>query len=186
MPAPFFVFFFLFFFCNHVRFSYDALTLARYCFLMTTATLKQRLQTARNSKGRRIWLLVVLLLILLAMYFIGGKMKGLLLVLIVVVLSALGLQLTDWDLDLQTLRQTGSLQESRVEYKQGLKILWSDCVSDTLNCANFTTQPEAQAKYEACAAKIAADNAWATNVKSLDIYGLDGDNDGIVCEALAK
>ncbi len=102
----------------------------------------------------------------------------------VVVLSALWLQLTDWDLDLGTLWETGSLTESRVEYKQGLKILWSDCVSDNLNCANFTTQVEAQTKYEACAAKIAADNASVTDVKRLDIYGLDGDKDGIVCEVL--
>ncbi len=153
-------------------------------FSMTTSTLKQKLQYARNSKGRRVTFLIVLLLILLAMYFIGGKMKGLLLVLMVVVLSALWLQLTDRDLDLGTLWETGSLTESRVEYKQGLKILWSDCVSDNLNCANFTTQAEAQTKYEACAAKITADNATATDVKRLDIYGLDGDNDGIVCEVL--
>lgn len=58
-------------------------------FSMTTSTLKQKLQYARNSKGRRVTFLIVLLLILLAMYFIGGKMKGLLLVLMVVVLSAL-------------------------------------------------------------------------------------------------
>lgn len=58
-------------------------------FSMTTTTLKQKLQYARNSKGRRVAFLIVLLLILLGMYFIGGKMKGLLLVLMVVVLSAL-------------------------------------------------------------------------------------------------
>ena len=37
------------------------------------------------------------------------------------------------------------------------------------NCSDFATQPEAQAVYERC---------------GTDINRLDGDNDGIVCEAL--
>lgn len=48
------------------------------------------------------------------------------------------------------------------------------------------SQPNAQAKYEQCASDIASYNQGidAAKVKSLDIYGLDGDKDGIVCEAL--
>jgi hypothetical protein len=38
--------------------------------------------------------------------------------------------------------------------------------------------------YEKCATKIAADNQLSEDVKSLDVYGLDGDKDGIVCEHL--
>ena len=53
-----------------------------------------------------------------------------------------------------------------------------------VNCANFTTQSEAQKLYDTCADEIAKNNANIGDVKSLDIYGLDRDKDGIVCEAL--
>lgn len=69
-------------------------------------TIKDTLQKLRYTKSARVAVLAVLFIILLAMYFIGGKMKGLLLVLMVVVLSAIGLQLTDYDLDLETLWKT--------------------------------------------------------------------------------
>gem|GEM_PF-5879062 len=68
--------------------------------------------------------------------------------------------------------------------------LISACVvadaKDDLNCANFTTQPEAQALYEVCVTKIKEYNSSMddASIKRLDVYGLDGDKDGIVCEAL--
>ena len=51
---------------------------------------------------------------------------------------------------------------------------------------NFKTQEEAQAKYDTCATQIASYNAGksATDIKNLDIYGLDGNKNGVVCEAL--
>ena len=102
-------------------------------------------------------------------------------------IGALGLQLTDYDVDLETLWKTGSVQESRVELKDGLKIIGSSCQSNNLNCADFSTQQEAQTKYEMCAEKIATDNKTETTaVRNLDIYGLDKDKDGIVCEALQR
>jgi len=52
-----------------------------------------------------------------------------------------------------------------------------------MNCSSFSNQGEAQAKYNECAEEIAANNP-GIDVKKLDVYGLDGDNDGIVCEAL--
>ena len=46
-------------------------------------------------------------------------------------------------------------------------------------------EEEAQDKYEYCSNKIASDNKNnKESIKNLDIYGLDGDKDGIVCEAL--
>lgn len=55
-----------------------------------------------------------------------------------------------------------------------------------LNCSNFSSQPEAQAKYDQCANEIASynDGIDMSKIKSLDIYRLDGDKDGTVCEAL--
>ena len=150
-------------------------------------TFKETMTKLRYTKSVRVAVLAVLFLILLAMYFIGGKMKWLLLVLMVVVLGALGMQITDYDLDLETLWKTGSVQESRVETKRGVKVIGSACVWDNLNCSNFASQTEAQAKYEMCADKIASDNNKdKAAVRNLDVYGLDGDKDGVVCEALQK
>jgi hypothetical protein len=116
-------------------------------------------------------------------------MKWLVLALIITVLLALWIHVFDYDLDLWTLMRTGSVTQSRVETKKGVKIIWSDCISDNLNCADFKTQPEAQTKYESCADQIARDNTHIKGkeeVKALDIYWLDGDKDGVVCEALPK
>jgi hypothetical protein len=59
--------------------------------------------------------------------------------------------------------------------------------TNELDCDNFSSQAEAQAKYDQCADAIASynDGIDAKKVKSLDLYGLDRDNDGIVCEALS-
>lgn len=86
-------------------------------------TLWEKFQTARNSKSVRLWLLFILLAIVLYMYFFVGKMKGFLLVIMVILASAIGLQLTDRDLDLETLWKTQSFTESRVEQVKGLQII---------------------------------------------------------------
>lgn len=151
-------------------------------------TLSERFQTARNSKSFRLWLMVILLAILLYMYFFVGKMKILLLVLMVFLAGAIGVEVSNYDIDLGKLRESGSIQESRVQTKNGVTI-FGNCVSDDINCANFKTQGEAQAKYEQCAEQIKNDNTQlkdSQEVKNLDIYGLDGDKDGTVCEALPK
>ena len=71
--------------------------------------------------------------------------------------------------------------------KDGLKILGSDCITNNLNCSNFKTQEGAQAKYDMCAIKIAADNGVdGARVKSVDVFGLDKNKNGIVCESLPK
>ena len=66
-----------------------------------------------------------------------------------------------------------------------MKIFGADCASNNLNCPDFTTQSEAQEKYAYCADKIAADNDTTGEiVRSIDVYGLDRDKDGTVCEVL--
>lgn len=47
------------------------------------------------------------------------------------------------------------------------------CDGDTLNCPDFTTQPQAQACYEHCLA-----------LTGRDIHRLDANNDGVACESL--
>jgi len=108
-------------------------------------------------------------------------------------LAAIGIQSFDYDLDLATLWETGSIKESRVQHTKDGVVLKGDCVKPAgkasdydLNCSNFATQAEAQAKYDACAAQIAKDNRGLdrSQVVSLDVYGLDGNKNGVVCEAL--
>ncbi len=153
------------------------------------------LQKARNTKSTRIWVIVLLIVILAVLYFLGIIKKGFAIGIGIILLAALGMQVFDYDLDLGTLWRTGSVEQSRVQYtNDGIKILGS-CVKPQgsttnydLNCDNFTTQGEAQAKYDSCANEIASYNAGktASEIKNLDIYGLDGDSDGIVCEALPQ
>jgi hypothetical protein len=153
-----------------------------------TQQIKETITKYRYNRTVRTVILVALLLILLAMYFLRGKMKWLLLVLIVVITLALWVQVADYDLDLGTLWKTGSFTESRVQTKKWVKIVWSDCLSDSVNCSNFQTQSDAQNKYEYCSDKIALQNDGKDKqaIKNLDVFGLDGDKDGTVCEALPK
>lgn len=48
-----------------------------------------------------------------------------------------------------------------------------DCTKDIYNCANFTTQSEAQVAFDSCFGS------------SGDVWQLDKDGDGRVCETLA-
>lgn len=150
--------------------------------------ITQKINTYRYNRNVRTIVLVVLLLIVLAMLIFRGKMKVLLRVLLVVIITALGLHVADYDIDIGTFLRTHNLEESRVQTKKWVKIIGTECQSNNLNCADFATQSEAQTKYETCATKIAADNAISdkNEVKRLDVYGLDWDKDGIVCEALPK
>ena len=147
--------------------------------------IKQKMGQMRRSHNFRLILLVALLAILAVLYFMFEKFRIFIIGLIIVVLAAVGFELFDYDLDLGKLWETGSLQESRVQTKNGVKLIGS-CVTNDLNCDNFKTQEEAQALYDKCAEEIKSYNSHleGKDVKSLDIYGLDRDKDGIVCEAL--
>ena len=150
-----------------------------------------KLAELRQSKNARMIFLGVLLLILIVLYFTWGKAKGVLIGLMVLVAIAMGIEATNYDIDLGKLFETGNVQESRVQHtKDGVK-LYGSCIKGgadktDLNCANFKSQAEAQAKYDECGVQIEKNNTQVKNAKSLDIYGLDGDKDGKVCEALPK
>lgn len=153
------------------------------------------LQKARNTKSTRLWFIVLLIVIVAVLYFLGVIKKGFAIGLGIILLLALGIQIFDYDLDLGTLWRTGDINQSRVQYTEDGIMLIGSCVKPKgsttdydLNCANFETQGKAQAKYDACAAEIASNNAGKSEdeIRNLDIYGLDGDKDGIVCEALPQ
>jgi hypothetical protein len=157
------------------------------------AQLQEELQKARNTKSTRLWVIALLGVVVFALWLLDIIKTWFAIGLGIIVLAMFGIQTFDYDLDLATLRKTGDIAQSRVQHtSDGIKLMGS-CVkpvghnsTDDLDCANFTTQPEAQAKYDTCAAQIASYNAGKTadQIKSLDIYGLDGNKNGIVCEAL--
>ena len=151
-------------------------------------SLKEKLAYCRNSKNCRLMILWALILIVLLLLIFWWKAKGMLIALLIILFVALGLQVADYDLDLGKLWETGgNIEESRVMQKDGLKVFWSQCITNNLNCDNFQTQSEAQAKYDTCADQIMKDNgASKEKVRSVDVFGLDKDKDGIVCEALPK
>jgi hypothetical protein len=159
----------------------------------TTPSFGASLEKARNTKSTRLWFLVLLAAIIFVLWWLKIIKTWFAIWLGIVVLAVIGIQTFDYDLDLQTLWKTGDISESRVQQtKDGIKLMGS-CVklagknaNNDLNCVNFKTQPEAQAKYDTCATQIASYNAGqsADSIKNLDIYGLDGNKNGIVCEAL--
>ena len=160
----------------------------------TTQKIGQEAEKARNTKSTRLWFMVMIFVAIVALYMMGIIKKWFAIGLGIIVLAAIGIETFNYDLDLATLWKTGDIQESRVEHtKDGIKLMGS-CVLpvkgdvNDLNCDNFKTQWEAQAKYESCATQVASYNSGldAAKVKSLDIYGLDGNKNGVVCEALPR
>ena len=160
----------------------------------TAQKIWQEAEKARNTKSTRIWVLLFIGAILFVLWWMGKIKTAFAIGLGIVLLAAIGIQTFDYDLDLGSLWAGKSIAESRVQQtKDGVKLMGS-CVKaqgttkDDLNCSNFQTQEAAQAKYDICASQIASYNTGldAAKVKSLDIYGLDGNKNGIVCEALPR
>lgn len=158
---------------------------------MTLTDVKNAAEKARNTKSTRIWVMVAIAVVLFVLWWMGKIKTSIAIGLWVIILGAIGIETMNYDLDLGSILSGKSIQESRVTHtKDGLKLMGS-CALPTkgewdLNCSNFATQAEAQAKYDQCATEIASYNQGvdAAKVKSLDIYGLDKNKNGIVCEAL--
>lgn len=150
-------------------------------------SFSQKFAKLRRSKNARLILIAILLAILGVMYFLFEKLRAYIIGLAIVLLAAGGMEIYDYDIDLGMLWETGSVDESRVQTKNGVKLI-GECIADDLNCSNFDTQSEAQTLYNRCAESIASynDDIQEKDVISLDIYGLDGNKNGIVCEALPK
>lgn len=162
------------------------------------ATLKEKAaqvgteaQKARNTKSTRLYFIGLIGAIVFVLWYFKIIKTGFAVGLGIILLAAFGIETFNYDLDLGKLWETGSIQESRVTHTQdGIKLMGSCALPKNgegdLNCSNFQTQGEAQAKYDQCANEIASYNNGvdAAKVKSLDIYRLDGNNNGIVCETL--
>ena len=145
--------------------------------------MNRKIQKMRSSKNTRLIVLLVIFVVAAGMWWYGDKTDNQTLktggaVVGGVAGLATGLEVADTDFDLKTLFETGSLKESLMERDADGNLVNLGMICDAqaegyydYNCDDFETQAEAQAVYEKC---------------GTDINRLDGDKDGIVCEALPK
>ncbi len=153
---------------------------------------KQKMRECRNSKKCRMGIIITLMIVVVILYFVWEKAKYAWAIAFVMLSIALWVEGFNYDFDIQKFIQTGwDYQASRVETFEDddgntIKLITGNCNRQEfdLDCKDFSTQQEAQAKYQSCADEVQQENP-SIDVKKLDIYGLDWDNDGIVCEALS-
>jgi len=128
----------------------------------------------RRSKKSRLIIIVGLLIIVAVIAFFFEKTRLWMLGIGIALLVALGLEVSNTDVDLGTLMETGSLSESVVQRDEdGNAIYGAMCEENVYNCGDFKTQGEAQEVYDTC---HSADNR--------DRHGLDRDGDGVACQSL--
>ena len=128
---------------------------------------------ARSNSKVRLAIILVLMAIVAGLFIFWGKARIFLAGIFVALLLALGLEVSGNDWDLGKLIETGSLSESKVEKTESGRWLIDDrCKKEAVNCDNFEYQEDAQDMFEYCGGPES------------DIHGLDGDDDGEVCEAL--
>jgi flagellar basal body-associated protein FliL len=144
-----------------------------------------RTQKIRGNKKVRIGIILALLAVVAALFIFWGKAKIWLAVIFVILLGALGMEATNTDFDLGTLMETRSFEESKVQRDDSGNVLYNKLgeittnategkTADAYNCADFTTQGEAQTFFE----KVGGTGN--------DVNRLDGDKDGEACESLPK
>ena len=140
--------------------------------------MKKKIDEMRGNKNVRLVSILLLILLLAAVwYFSDNKVvKNTALVAGGIAVTAGALEVADTDFDLKTLFETGSLKESLLSRDEDGNLLNVGRICDAqeadyydYNCSDFLTQSEAQKVYEQC---------------GTDVSRLDGDKDGIVCEAL--
>lgn len=138
------------------------------------------IQEARNSKTVRLWVIGILIALAVAAFFFvkGTTAKVIVGIVIAVLLGAFGMEATNTDYDLGKVVETGSFQKAKIQRDASgnLTGITEFCNAKEIdyNCSDFKTQPEAQSVYDQC----------KTQGKNMDVYGLDRDKDGKVCESL--
>lgn len=143
-----------------------------------------KFQEMRKSKNTRLLVLVIIIAIAVALWFWGDKQNNQYVKTGAIIAGgvaglATGLELANTDYDLKKLWETGSLKESLLKRDADGNLMNIGMICDAqsegyydYNCSDFATQGEAQAVYEQCG--------------RVDAFGLDRDNDGLVCESLPK
>lgn len=153
---------------------------------------RQNLKNAPTRKKVRTGIITLLIVALVLWYFYGDfskRTKNIILGTGIGMTAILGLDLVSYEIDFKTLWDTGSIDDSRKTYVNGVALMGKDCSKSEewdLDCDNFATQNEAQTVYQKCLNRVLEYNKDVDEAKavSLDVYWLDGDKDGIVCEHL--
>jgi hypothetical protein len=84
------------------------------------------------------------------------------------------MEVSNTDLDLGKLIETGSVEESLIKRDvEGNPIFGATCEENVYNCGDFKTQAEAQEVYDTC-----------NTSENPDRHGLDRDGDGVACQSL--
>jgi hypothetical protein len=150
-----------------------------------TEKTPSKLQQLRGNHRFRIGLILFLLAVVGLMFIFFAKLRIALVVIAITLLAALGLEVSQNDWNLNKILQTGSVQDSKVSRDTQGNVLFDKFgeittdktkgkESDEYNCADFSTQPEAQAFF----LKVGGTKN--------DVNRLDGNNDGEACESLPK
>lgn len=151
----------------------------------STDTGPSKLQKLRGNRNFRLGLILILMLIVAVLFFFYEKARIWLAIIFFTLLAALGLEVSQNDWDLGELWRTKSFEESKVMRDESGNVLFDKGgnivtdkslgkKSDDYNCADFSTQPEAQAFFK----KVGG----AGN----DVNRLDGDKDSQACETLPQ
>ena len=150
----------------------------------------------RTSKKARLYILGGLLVLVAILAFLFESIRWWMFGIGLLLLAGLGLEATNTDVDLGTLMETGSVSESQIERDEDgnlmtteeggfMTSIWRDMNGnevpegtvgakgeDQYNCDDFATQGEAQVFF---------DNAGGVEN---DVNRLDGNKDGVACQAL--
>jgi hypothetical protein len=139
----------------------------------------------RYNRKFRLWFIGILLVIVAVLFVFWTKARIALAIAFVALLAAFGLEASQNDWDLGKLWETKSFNESKVSRDESGNILFDKMgnittdkskgkVADDYNCADFSSQPEAQAFF----LKVGG--------RGNDINRLDGNKDGEACESLPQ
>ncbi len=135
-----------------------------------------------KSKKGRLWIIGALIAVAVAAFFMvkSTAAKVVLGGVIAILLAAFGMEATNHDYDVKKAIETGSLSAAKIERDAAGNLVNVDAFCNAkeidYNCSDFKTQPEAQSVYDRC----------KTLGKNMDVYGLDGNKNGIVCESLPQ
>ena len=102
------------------------------------------------------------------------KRETLIIILVLAVLVTIVL-VTLLIIDLKTNKSSDIIQGDDSDIQEQIDELFAqdNCTDDVYNCDDFITQQDAQDTFELCG-----------GLEGNDIHGLDGNNDGVVCEIL--
>ncbi len=128
----------------------------------------------RQNKNVRLGIIIGLLVLVIIIAFFFEKLRLWMLGIGIVLLAALGMEVANTDIDLGTLVETGSLEESFIKRDaEGNPLFGATCEENVYNCSDFKTQKEAQEVYDTC-----------NTSENRDRHGLDRDGDGVACQSL--